>query len=188
MKSQREGSLTVEAAFIMPFVLLSVFAIIYLSFYLHDKCRIYGAVNQVLHKSILSIKHDTDIESGEVAFDQINERGVFYLPFGSTDLEQERINKYLGKELKKGLFICEIISTEVMVDKLKVSITVKAKPRITILGFSNIGEPFSDINVTEQGQIHNPAETIRLSEVVLETGEQIKGVKALKEKLQKFLN
>lgn len=187
MKSQREGSLTVEAAFIMPMILLSVFALIYLTFYLHDKCRIYGVTDKVLHKSILAIKHDADVETGEISFNKINERGVFYLPLGSTDIEKEKISNYLQRELSKGLFLCQITVIEVKVDKFKVSITVKAKPKITMPGLSNIAEPFSTISVTAQAQIHNPAEQIRLSEVVLETGEKIKGVKSLKEKLLRYL-
>lgn len=41
-KAMTTASITVEAAFIMPIIILTIFALIYLAFYLHDKSRIYN--------------------------------------------------------------------------------------------------------------------------------------------------
>ena len=52
-----KGSITVEAAFIMPLIILVIFSIVYLSFYLHDYCKLQGTVDLALHKAIFSAKH-----------------------------------------------------------------------------------------------------------------------------------
>ncbi len=182
------GSLTVEAAFIMPMVIFIVFAIMYLTWYLHDTCRIRAAVDKTLHKAMMSVKHETNISTGETDYVNINSRGVFYLPFGSTRPDEDRILKNLNNELKDGLFLIRISNTEVSVDKFNIYITVEADAAVSVKGGASFLKPNLKIKVQEKGQIHNPAEMLRLSEVVLDTASKIKGVEELKEKLDQFLN
>ena len=58
-----KASFTIEAVFIMPIVLFTVVSIIYISFYLHDYCRMQGITDMVLHKAAMNLKHEADIYS-----------------------------------------------------------------------------------------------------------------------------
>lgn len=187
MKKNESGIITVEAALIMPMIVFILFALMYLSFYLHDKCRVQGIVDQILHKAELTVKHEADYSTGEIYYENISNRGVFYLPFGNTTMDEDNIRRYLQMKLESGLFLVKVTDIQVDVGKFNITISVKANLPISLPGVTNIWNANPDMIVEGKSQIHNPAETIRLSEVILDTGAKIKGVEALKEKLENIM-
>ncbi len=183
------GSITVEAAMVMPIVIFTIFAIIYLAFYLHDMCKVQGMVNKTLHKAGITVKHDADIATGEVLYEDINDRGVFYLLVGSTKNDEEtQVQNYLKQELSKGLFISKITAVDVKVGKLKITISVEADTNVSLPIFKYLFDSFSHKEIKGEYPVHNPCETIRCAEVILKTGSQIKGVDKLHEKLKDIFN
>jgi hypothetical protein len=187
MKKSVRGSVTVEAALVMPLIVFIIFALLYLTFFLHDKSRIQNAVDKTLHKAALTVKHEADISSGEVYYEDINNRGVFYLPFGSTEEEENKIWDYVSRELQNGLLIADISNIKVNAGKFKIQITVEADMPVSLPGIRQFLKNLSRIKIVESSQIHNPTEQIRVSEVILDTGLKIKGVEALKDKLDNVL-
>jgi hypothetical protein len=183
----RKGSLTVEAAFVMPIVIFIIFATIYLAFYLHDRCVIQAMLDKTLHKAGISIKHASDIETGEVDYENIGDRGVFYLLFGNNNQEETQIKEYLQQELTGRLFLCKIKSVEVEVNNFNLSVIVKAETDISLSGIKGLIDPLSLIKMEGNYPIHNPAESIRRFEIIIDTGSQIKGVDTLKSKIEEFL-
>lgn len=185
--SWKSASVTIEAAFVMPIIILTIVSIIYLSFCLHDRCRIQGAVDKALHKAGLSAKHDADIVTGAIDYKDINDRGVFYILFGDGQVEKQKIEGYLNRQLSEGLFIFHVKAVNTKVGKFNIYVQVDAETKIEMLFLKKLIKQFTRIQVRNSVTIHNPAETIRCSEVILETGSSIKGVEALKEKLEKIL-
>lgn len=187
VNKEEKGSITVEAAFVMPIVVLTVFALIYLAFYLHDYNKIQGTVDLVIHKAGITVKHDADIATGRMSYEDISDRGVFYLLTGDSQVEEHKIGELLGQELSKGLFITYIINTEVEACKLDIKINVLAKTKIGLPLFQNLLNNLLNINMERTYPVHNPAETIRVCEVILDTGSKIKGVDKLKDVIEKFI-
>lgn len=181
------ASFTLEAAMIMPIVFFVIFAIISLTFCLYDQCRIQGITDIVLHKAAFAMKHEAEIATGKVSYDRLNDRDIFYLPFGSTKEPEESIRLYLLGELNDNLLITDLSDAVVSVGRFGISVTVEGRLRIPIRGIRDFlpGDP--GITVKAEASFHNPAETIRISEVVLETGTKIKGIEALKEGLGNLL-
>ena len=186
-KEKVQGSIAVEAAFVFPIVIFTIFALIYLAFYLHDRCRIQGEVDKVLHRAGISMKHEAEIETGEIYYEHIEDRGVFYLIVGNTEQKRKQITDYMQQELASGLFLYKISIVKSEVDNFKVTLSVEAERKIFLPYFTHSFDPFAEIKITDNCAIHNPAETIRCTEVILETGAEIKGVAQLKEKLEEFL-
>lgn len=184
----KEGSLTVEAAFLMPFILFTIFSLIYVAFYLHDVSKIQGIIDDSLKRASLSFKHDADFETGEVNYDNINNRGVFYQIVSDTKQEEETIQNYLQKRLSKGLYLSKITSVNAIVEKRTITITIGIKVWLSMKGVNDLFQPVSNRNMIGSATVHNPAETIRITEIILETGDKLKGMDALKEKLNKFKN
>ena len=183
-KVEKSGSITVEAAFVMPLVIFTMIALILLGFYLHDVCKVQGIVDKTLHKAALCVKHEADITSGKIAYERINRRGVFYLVFGNTEQEKEEIQEYLVKELSEGLFISQIDAVKVGAGKSKLTITLDMETDITLPFFLTLFQKFRNTEIKGEYPVHDPAETIRRTEVILDTGSSIKGVDELKEKLE----
>lgn len=182
----KQGSITVEAAFVLPFVVFAISALIYLALYLHDISLIQAAVDQSLHKSGLSVKHDADVATGEIAYENINDRGVFYLAFGDTSAEEKKLYTYLQQRLSEGLLLSRITSLKTEVGKFSLSVDVEAETKISLPGFNNLFKKYQTTIVKGEYPVHDPAETIRRIEVILDTGSSIKGVDKIKEKLEKF--
>lgn len=188
MNKKLKGSFTVEAALVMPIVLFVTISLIYLSFYLHDKNRIEGTVDKALFKAMMTLKHDADIETGAVNYEGINDRGIFYLLIGKANAMEEDIQTFLEQKLSGGLLSTEVTKVSVTAGKLKVSIVVEGEFKIPIRGILDYFNPSSKLVIEVNCPIHNPAEILRISEVILNTGKKIKGMEALQEKLDKILN
>ena len=177
--------MTVEAALLMPLILFVVFSLIYLAFYLHDISRIQGIVDDALKKASLSFKHDSNFITGETNYANINERGAFYLITGSTKQEEETLQKYLQNKLSRGLFITKISGIQTEANKWRIYIRVNVEISISTRGVMNFFDPIAYKIIDGTCSIHNPAETIRMTEVILNTGQKIKGMDAMKKKLEK---
>ena len=179
-----KGSITVEAAFVMPIVIFTIFALIYLAFYLHDMCRIQGIVDMTLHKVGITVKHEANIVTGDISYEDISERGVFYLILGNTEEEENQIQQYLQQGLSKGLFLTKISSVYVDLGKFKLTAKVEAETKVSLPGVKYLFDPLFSRKITGEYPVHNPVESIRRAEVILDTGSKIKGMEELKEKLE----
>ena len=184
----RNASITVEAAFIMPLILFLLFALIYLSFILYDICRIQGGMDRTLHQYGLSLKHETDAVTGRIRYEEIGKRGVFYLLTDHSDLYEKRIEADITDQLTKGLLLVKIASVEATVGKFSITIAIEASYQVPVPFAHALLEPYSNILLTGSYPIHDPVETIRRCEVILDTASDIKGVDEMKEKIEKFLN
>jgi hypothetical protein len=182
-----EGSITVEASFIMPFTILITFALIYLSFCLHDMCRIRGVVDGTLHKAGLAYKHESSLETGDVRYEAVNSRGIFYIITGDTGKLEKAMDYHILSQLSGGLLLFRSIDVESEVGMLSISTTVRSKATIKLPVFGKLFEHYFSTRITGSYPIHNPAETLRACETVLQTGSEIKGAKQLKSSLQKLL-
>jgi hypothetical protein len=139
-----------------------------------------------LHKAGIAVKHEADITTGKTSYKNINDRGIFYLFFGSTAEEENQVKNYLQRKLSSGLFITKIGKLNAEVGKQTITISVEAETQVSLPGIKYLFMPLSKKVVQGDYPIHNPAETIRCTEVILETGSKIKGVDQLKEKVEKI--
>jgi len=186
VKREEKGSITVEAAFIMPVVVFCIIAIIYLAFYLHDYCRLTGTLDLVIHRACIAVRHEADLASGRVSYEDINDRGVFYVLMGDTKAEEERIAKYLAQELDKGLLVSRLEKSDVKVTSLSVRISVRAGTDMKLPILGETIDKITNIELQRSYPVHNPAETIRICELILDTGSKIKGINRLKDMLDGF--
>lgn len=186
-KNSFSGSLTVEAAFVMPIIIYAIFALIYLAFYLHDYCRLQGIVDKTFLKAETIMRHETNPNTGEICYEQINDRGIFYSIMGGTE-EKETIQGYIKQALSQGLFLSKVTDIQTKVEDSTITILVTAEIKVTLPGVKQLFRNFSHMSIEEEYKIHNPAEALRRYEVILTTGSEIKGADQLKEKLKNILN
>ena len=187
MKKKAKGSFTIEAALIMPIILFVILAITYLSFYLHDICRINALVDNALYRAQFLIKHEVDFMTSEINYHDINDRGVFYSIFGNAEKEEEDIKEYVAVLLERGLLLAHITDINVSVKGSDINISVQIKIKLPFKGAFNYIGSNEALTVEAFGKIHNSTESVRISEVVLDTGSKIKGMDKLKKKFEKFI-
>lgn len=186
MNKQTMASFTIEAVFIMPIVLFTIVSIIYLSFYLHDYCKMQGVVDGVLHKIAMNIKHEADIGSGRVNYDEIN-KGLTSQIFGNSDSKEDEIEDYTARMLSKGLIATSITNVHVSRNILDLSIRVEGEFQFPLKGLIWITSLDDTLAVEAKSAYHYPANFIRISEVVLDTGSKIKGFDKIKDSIGKLI-
>lgn len=187
IKGCTEGSITVEAAFVMPIVILTIFALIYLSFLLYDQNHIQGGVDKVLHNTCITVKHDVITNTGMVDYEKIDDRGVFYFLTRDTKQDNTNLENYLHQELEEGLFQFEISEIKAEVGAFQINVEVLARSKIKLPFFQGLFRQFTYSKTFASAPIHNPADTIRIAEVILETGSNIKGIEELKNILDSLI-
>lgn len=174
-----QGSFTVEAALIMPMLFYLIFSLFYLSFYLHDINRIQGYLDKMLNRTSILIKHEADIKSGEIIYSKINQRGILYNIVGKSEVLEDDIRSYITEELSDGLFMMQITDIQVKIEKYRIEAKVEIRTRMPIKGVLSFFKPRQQKVIEEQVTIHDPADTIRMSEVILDTGSKVKGLEEL---------
>lgn len=170
----------------MPIVVLTVFAILYLSFYLHDLSRIRGMVNGTLHKAGLILKHKAEMETGEIDYEYIRKQGIFDLQQKNRRESEQSIQEYLEQKLSKGLFIARVDNIKAVVESRRLTISVETKVHLSIPWIRKWMA--SSLVIHGEYPIHDPAETIRVCEVILDTASMIKGMDELKSKIEGFFS
>ncbi len=178
------GSITVEATFVMPIVLIVIFALLYLSFYLQDRNKIQAAIDLSLFQASTALKHPAELVTGRTNYDEIRSRGVFYSLYDTSDNKEEAIGKLITLYLSKELYLLKDIEVEVKVKQNEMVTDITGKGEIPIPILRELIQPFCNFTLSEENTIHDPAEAIRCMEVILDTGSKIKGVSELKKLLQ----
>ncbi len=181
------GSFTVEATILLPMIVFMIYSMVFLGFYLHDRNRLEGIVDEVLQKGALSAKHEAEIHTGKVAYEKIGNRGVFYLLIGDTREQEKEIVDYLRETCEQGFFLTEITDIQVEVNKHQIKIILEGAVDVPMQSIREFFHPDRRIIVEAERSIHDPAEFIRISEVVLDTGSKIKGMEQLKNRIDKIL-
>lgn len=183
-----QGSYTVEAAFIMPLVILVIAALIYMAMYMHDKNRIKAVLDKTSIEGSLMIKHETDKESSSIEYQNIDNRGIFFPIMGSCREEEERIESKLKEQLNRGMFLGEIKDIAVEMSHTKIKIKVKINMDISLFRvkefFQNSG---TEIIINSTGYVYYPAEFIRKFNAIEGIADDIKGYDEIIEELQKLL-
>ena len=183
-----KGSFTVEAAFLMPVIFFLIFSFLYLTFYLHDSNRIQGCLDQTLHRTALLINHDYDFAADKIRYEDINKRGAVYSIIGDTKNLEQEICQYVWNEFSDGLFLTKITGVTIEISRFDIEIKVEAETKISLRGALSFFHPNKMRTIKKKYSIHNPAETIRVSEVILDTGAKTKGVEEWMENIKNIMN
>lgn len=186
-RSSFKGSITVEASFIMPIVIFTIIALIYMAFYAQDINRIQSSTDISLHKASFALKHSSDLVTGRVFYENIGDRGVFFALLDNSAQKEEAIKKLMERYLSGKLYMLKEFRVKIVTTNSKLTVVLIAKGTIPLPILKEVFQPYSEIIIYEEYIVHNPAETLRSMEVILDTGLKIKGVNALQKKLKELL-
>ena len=185
INSTYRASFTVEAAIVVPIVTVVIFFILYMSFYLHDRAKIQATLHEIITDGTLLIQYGINPD-GYVTNE---EREILYHYFDDKESEIEVIEKLIQEAFEKKLFIANIDDVSITNNIGELIILGNLVYETPISGFmSSFSKQSISIPIKIKGTIFKREEITRVADVVLNTGENIKGVKAAIDKLAQLRN
>lgn len=184
----KKASYTVEAALIMPIIVIVIMALLYMGFYMHDKSRIQAIINSNLIRAGLIIKHELLIKGNEIDYINLDSRGIYYPILGDIKQEKERIINNLNDQFASNLYLAQIEDINVELDHFNINIEVVVLMDISIL---KVKELFTgsgtNITISSNGRVHYPAEAVRKFDVMEGMINDVKGYDQVLGKLNSFI-
>lgn len=167
---EESGSITIEAAIIVPIVIFSIIVIMYISLLLYQQACLQSVANNVASRGAETWGRSiTSIETGRVRIDDLNNKGLYWRIFDSDKETQENnvreflINKSdrfsLLKEIRKTI---DIELKDYIVYK-KLIVTVQATYNLPVAEFLQVFGLKKDyiVKVESEAVVNDPVEFIR---------------------------
>lgn len=184
------ASFTVEAAFIVPLVVGLLFLMINATLYLHDVTTAKAMLTKAASQGAAFVNYNVYPGTDYVLYERMLDEGFFLRLLRDDDKEAEQIlAMYLQKELAGALFLAEAEEVIVCVDggTLRMSCVLNGEKGLWGLGSFGVGDFFCQ-EVEASAPCTDTTQWSRIVTTILRTGERIKGIQAVMEKLRQFFS
>ena len=156
-----EGSMTVEASYVVPLVIGIIFAVMTVSFYLYDINTVHSVLNKNIEEFVNLPVHPYEKDSSFFEYASVNER---LLSIFSEDYENQenRGKENIKKEMERSLILLRMKSIDMKIKKGKV--TAAAELCFSCVPFGTGFLPFfgKSVHIKEEKRIVYPAEFARI--------------------------
>lgn len=102
------GSITVEAVFLIPMIIVIVMIFLWLTFFLHDRLVARSMMHQTLECAGDYFIYGTLPESGDLSESDMINRGIFYGMATLSPGEEERLEEYVKELLNGKLYLYQL--------------------------------------------------------------------------------
>lgn len=156
--------MTVEAVFVIPIVIFVIFALMYLTFYLHDRVRVETIMEKALGKSDFLVLQRGNISGNSCNYEEINEEKNWGYFQGSYEKQEEEIKEYLEGELNKGFFLLDIKDMDCEIDGFAVKIKIEMRETISLNPVKSFWGEEDVFKLERERILHSPEEILRIFE------------------------
>ena len=199
--SRNRGSITVEASIIVPFIILSIAALIYIGLVLYQRAQIRSAADMAAEAgATVWSDAEADTGTGRVEMSDIGSGSLYWrLADTGRDEKLNRITRYAERTLEKGRLL-HAASSKVSVDirdyviykKLEVSVeNTYELPLGSLVRIFGASGRFS-IKVESESVIDDPVELIRNVDFAIDLEKELEDrfpeLKNLREKTRDTLS
>lgn len=160
-KKKLQASVTVEAVFVVPVVIFVIFALMYLTFYLHDRVRTETIMEQALGRGDFLVLHRENISGDSCDYAEINHPDNWGYFQSSYQKQEEWIEQYLEMELKEGFFIFDLKEWNCDINGFEIRIKVEMSQTISLNPIKSFWGEESLFVLERERQLHNPEEIKR---------------------------
>jgi hypothetical protein len=181
--SGKKGSMTVEACIVVPIVILSITAVIYISLLLYQYVHIQSMTDTIAEQGALSWSNiKRDIETGKLEMSDINKSGLYWRLFDSDkEVRENRLLDYA--ESKKsgemnilsgtGLKTAIKLNNHIIYKNIEITsedaYRVPAGQAFRVFGFKE----YFPVNAESRAAIRDPAEFIRDIDFVIDIEKEL---------------
>lgn len=156
------GMITVEASFLIPFLLFGILAILYIGLYYIDCSKVYCACDEVLYYAAESIGTGSDLGNAKMDIQMLNQKPVYAFK-DSFEETENNIRTRIEQQLKGQLLLLELNCIEIQVTAKQVSADITGTAGSKVWNtFDYRGFSFS---FQKKVQCANYSDFIRKSEV-----------------------
>lgn len=173
------GSITVEAVFVVPVIVFIITAFVFFGMYLHDDTLIVCTMNQACERLNQSVKQPTNYESGVIFYDKMTEKGLLDKYTSAYESEVGCMKKYIKNTLEQRLMVSKIASIEVQKKRDRVHLVVTTKSQISWVQVLRYVSGFQKSRYEVEGGIYDPSEYARAVSVSLDAVSDTKAMDAV---------
>lgn len=101
---KRKGSITVEAAFLLPLLILLILFVIWLAMYLHDRLVIENSLQRLYSRADDYFVYGTEPYDGHLPKPAMTKRGLLYA-VSASEREKVKMQEWFYQELENRLFL-----------------------------------------------------------------------------------
>ena len=187
-KGELKGSITVEATFVLPVILVVIFSLLYMSLILHDKVVLQTIAQEALVRSNQLCHQPSDVLSSEIYYSKLLDTSLLG---EQADKHKEELEYYISQEAVRKLFVCEISKIQIELNDESCQIQIEANSKISLSMVLKYINTNNQVSVSQERSFHQPENFARKAEVILGTVEQVKGMDRIKQflsKVDKFLD
>jgi len=211
-KSAREGgSITVEAAIVVPVVILSIAALIYIAILMYQQAYIQSLASRSAEMGAASWNNTLkDFETGKIDKENLDKAGLYWrmLDTGKQS-KMSKVLDYINSKIEDSIVYPGSRKVDVKLNDYivykKLIVTIECTCKIPFGEFLKLFGIKKDYTIRAQSEvaISDPAEFIRNTDFILDTGREIElkypqiknigdksreVIENVKEKIQEFIN
>ena len=168
MNKRVRGAFSVEAVFLVPFIIFVIMALFYLAFYIYDRAVIQSTLDRMVIREGQQLCHPTDINTGAVRYDMINQRSLFYSINYNKGAENQKIQSYIKKELKNKLSITTISKIEGNMNQGNIEASVRGSINIPFLPAKKYLMDLLHYQVNIKSKVYNPTKFSWIADGILD--------------------
>lgn len=163
-KKGKRANITVEASFIIPIVLSVIFALLYLTFYLHDRVRAEVIVERALGKGNFLIAQRSDTDGSFYGYENNGQRAKEGYFKASYEEQEAVLLEYLEKELEKGFCLLHTKQLTCETEGFSLKVKVKLEGKFSWNPIKNFCGEMPEFVIERSVPLHSPEEMRRLYE------------------------
>ncbi len=183
------GSYTVEAVFVIPLVTMIIILLIDMSLYLRDLTTARALAVRIAEETRALNLNDELPEYGRVLYERKVSRSIWSDWFGGTDDEdEEHMISRLREKTENAFWVSRAVSPVVEIGGGEVKVRFRLEGDFGIPLWGDAGKRWFTDDVACSVDCRDTVMRTRIYSAIIETGEKIKGVSEILEKLGGILN
>lgn len=161
---KQEASITVEAAFIIPIVIFVIMALIYFTFYLHDRVRLEKVMEHTLGQGNLIVLNRSGLDGIPFSYADINKSENWGYIGESYEKLESQILEHLKEEMKTGFFFLKEEKISCDINAFSIKIKIEMETPISLNPLQSFWKDKQKIILERKRAVHNPEEILRVYE------------------------
>ncbi len=185
---KQEASITVEAAFLIPIVIFVIMALIYLTFYLHDRIRLEEVMEGALSQGNFHVSNRSGLDGIPFSYADINKSENWGYIHNSYERSEIQILEVLKEEMKTGFFFLKEKSVSCDIDGFFIKIKIEMESPVSLNPLENFWKKKKKVVLERKIALHNPEEVLRAYEGLQFIIDDVSSFTFVKKHIEKLRN